>query len=317
MTRDALESLTVDGAAAQWRRIRSRQPPRPKGNQGLYEPVEVLLAYAAMFLVDPSTQGGSDRSGHHEVIRMIADAVVRTSSSVAMKCHNLRGTRAHAGSHEAELYVALGTGDLPFAELYLVALAGARLAGVDETVLPDFLGLADANGGWQALFVGLDELAGEDLEREAAMVEGRTVRQAIADLRVGQARYARQVLARFANRCGFCGLDGSALPGHRLTIASHVKPWRDSTSRERLDPANGVAACPTHDIGFDTGLLTIDADLRIRRAGRLAAAAASDPAAGQAFTVADRLIVPSQAAAPAARYLDWHRTHIWVNHSPD
>ena len=195
-------------------------------------------------------------------------------------------------------------------------MAGARLAGVDQTVLPDFLALTDLDGpSTRELFVGVEELDGEDLERAAAAMPGRTTRQALADLRVGQTRYARQVLARFANRCGFCGLDGSALPGHRLTVASHVKPWRDCTDRERLDPTNGVAACPTHDIGFDTGLLTIDADLRIRRAGKLSAAAATDPAAGQAFAVADRLIVPTAAAAPAEPYLAWHHQHVWANHT--
>jgi putative restriction endonuclease len=37
-----------------------------------------------------------------------------------------------------------------------------------------------------------------------------------------------------------------------MLIASHIKPWRISTSTERLDVRNGLAACPTHDIAFDT-----------------------------------------------------------------
>ncbi|WP_407664684.1 HNH endonuclease [Micromonospora tarensis] len=32
-----------------------------------------------------------------------------------------------------------------------------------------------------------------------------------------------------------------------MLVASHIKPWRVSTHAERLDPRNGLAACPTHD----------------------------------------------------------------------
>ena len=45
---------------------------------------------------------------------------------------------------------------------------------------------------------------------------------------------------------------------HRLLIASHIKPWRDSTPAERLDARNGIAACPIHDAASDTGLLTVN-----------------------------------------------------------
>jgi hypothetical protein len=42
-----------------------------------------------------------------------------------------------------------------------------------------------------------------------------------------------------------------------LPIASHVKPWARSDSRERADVGNGICACPTHDSAFDAGLLTV------------------------------------------------------------
>jgi putative restriction endonuclease len=38
-----------------------------------------------------------------------------------------------------------------------------------------------------------------------------------------------------------------------MLLAGHIKPWRDSTPIERLDPRNGLAACPAHDVAFDTG----------------------------------------------------------------
>ena len=50
---------------------------------------------------------------------------------------------------------------------------------------------------------------------------------------------------------------------------------------ERLDPRNGLAACPVHDVAFDTGLLTVNGGLRIHVARSLAGAVQSDPLARQ------------------------------------
>jgi putative restriction endonuclease len=40
--------------------------------------------------------------------------------------------------------------------------------------------------------------------------------------------------------------------------ASHIKPWRDSTNQERLDPMNGLLLQPTLDHLFDLGLISFD-----------------------------------------------------------
>ena len=36
-----------------------------------------------------------------------------------------------------------------------------------------------------------------------------------------------------------------------MLLAGHIKPWKDSTSSERLDLTNGLAACPSHDVAFE------------------------------------------------------------------
>ncbi|MBK6898287.1 MAG: HNH endonuclease [bacterium] len=40
--------------------------------------------------------------------------------------------------------------------------------------------------------------------------------------------------------------------------ASHIKPWRDSTDHERLDPANGLPLLANYDALFDAGLISFD-----------------------------------------------------------
>jgi hypothetical protein len=39
-----------------------------------------------------------------------------------------------------------------------------------------------------------------------------------------------------------------------MLVAGHIKPWKDSTSAERMDLRNSLAACPSHDVAFDAGL---------------------------------------------------------------
>jgi hypothetical protein len=41
--------------------------------------------------------------------------------------------------------------------------------------------------------------------------------------------------------------------------ASHIKPWRFSNNRERLDPANGLLLSANIDALFDAGLVTFGA----------------------------------------------------------
>ena len=58
-----------------------------------------------------------------------------------------------------------------------------------------------------------------------------------------------------------------------MLVAGHIKPWKDSTSAERLDLRNGLAACPP---------------------------------------LRDTILLADQARLPGRKYLDWHRANIFV-----
>jgi putative restriction endonuclease len=45
-------------------------------------------------------------------------------------------------------------------------------------------------------------------------------------------------------------------PGH--LVASHTKPWRDSTNEERLNGENGLLLTPTIDHLFDKGFISFE-----------------------------------------------------------
>jgi len=52
----------------------------------------------------------------------------------------------------------------------------------------------------------------------------------------------------------------TAVPDGSLLIASHIKPWRDSTNSERLDGNNGLLLSPHADQLFDAGRISFGSD---------------------------------------------------------
>jgi putative restriction endonuclease len=192
---------------------------------------------------------------------------------------NLSFDRPHGARVEPELFLRLNADPDLFLRLYRTILEAARSLGIGDDRVPDFLGIEHALD-----LLGQDELG--RIEIDAALIEDmrdkntRRLRDFLDDadterlveqrIRLGQHRFAAAVLDAFDHRCGFCGFSPSELGAKRMLIASHVKPWAAcENNRERLDPRNGIAACPTHHIAFDTGLLTVNGGLRIHRATRL------------------------------------------------
>ena len=94
----------------------------------------------------------------------------------------------------------------------------------------------------------------EEIERYG--LEG-TVRKAVINTRVNQSVF-RDLLIRKYGKCCLCGADDQD-----LLIASHIKPWADSTRKERVDEENGLLLCPNHDKLFDKGYITFDGDGKI------------------------------------------------------
>jgi hypothetical protein len=79
-----------------------------------------------------------------------------------------------------------------------------------------------------------------------------TTREALVEARIGQGRFRRDLVALWG-RGEVCALTGIDVP--ELLIASHIKPWRDSDDRERLDPCNGLLLAAHVDKAFDCCLL--------------------------------------------------------------
>jgi putative restriction endonuclease len=145
--------------------------------------------------------------------------------------------------------------------------------------------------------------------------ERETEQIVLGATRVGQHVFAQAVLANCGNRCVFCGFTPAVCRGKKLLLAGHIKPWKDSLPSERLDPRNGLAACPAHDVAFDSGMITVNGGLRIHLAPSLADAVQSDPLTRQFYgrpPLRETLLLPASTQPPTRKYLDWHRERIFA-----
>lgn len=75
--------------------------------------------------------------------------------------------------------------------------------------------------------------------------------------REGQEEYRRKLL----EECPFCPI--TMINEESLLIASHIKPWAVSDSKERIDPNNGFILSPLYDKLFDRGYITFSNDKRV------------------------------------------------------
>jgi predicted restriction endonuclease len=80
---------------------------------------------------------------------------------------------------------------------------------------------------------------------------GETEKINLVKLRIGQGIF-RQKMVDYWTCCAITGFQDVS-----LLVASHIKPWRDSTNFERLDPFNGFLLTPNLDKAFDKGYVTL------------------------------------------------------------
>lgn len=126
-----------------------------------------------------------------------------------------------------------------------------------------------------------------------------TQTEALAQQRLGQARYRAALMALWNGSCALTGLD---IP--ELLRASHAKPWSDASDRERLDPFNGLLLEVRFDQLFDQGLISFNDDGIMMTSVRLS----TDHCRRLGITPNMRLRFIRPAHLP---YLAWHRERVF------
>ena len=94
-------------------------------------------------------------------------------------------------------------------------------------------------------------------EKEEQEKKAEEKKAAVRYGREGQDEYRKKLLAE----CPFCPI--TMINEESLLIASHIKPWAVSDSKERIDPNNGFILSPLYDKLFDRGYITFSDDKRV------------------------------------------------------
>jgi len=99
-------------------------------------------------------------------------------------------------------------------------------------------------------------------EEEITFAEGKT-KERLVKVRVNQYFFRASVLAAYNNTCCITGINDPA-----FLVAGHINTWA-SDEANRMNPRNGIAINGLHDKAFETGLMTITPDYKIRVSTKL------------------------------------------------
>lgn len=130
--------------------------------------------------------------------------------------------------------------------------------------------------------------------------EPLTERERLAAARIGQGEFRFGLLGLWQATCPLTGIDHP-----RLLRASHIKPWRSSSGRERLDPYNGLLLSAHADALFDAGLITFD-----DAGSLLVSSALGGNLERMAISASSKIVGLTDRHAP---YLAYHRKHIFLS----
>ena len=109
-------------------------------------------------------------------------------------------------------------------------------------------------------------------------------REALVKSRVGQGPYRQRLLQYWKDRCAVTGVTEA-----NLLEAGHIKPWRDSNNKEKLDFYNGLPLTPTLSKLFDKGYITFDEKGRLHMASTLDQATCTKLGLSRALRLSQKL----------------------------
>lgn len=122
-------------------------------------------------------------------------------------------------------------------------------------------------------------------------------KEALVKIRIGQGVF-RNGLFLTGKTCKLCNVQDP-----QLLIASHIKPWKDCNTEERLDMDNGLLLCPNHDHLFDKGFISFETEGKIIISSRL--------------SEVDRVFMNINSKMEIKNidqyehYMEWHRMHVF------
>jgi putative restriction endonuclease len=128
-----------------------------------------------------------------------------------------------------------------------------------------------------------------------------TERLAIVRARVGQGLFKERV-SMIETKCRVTGVEN---PVH--LVASHCKPWRDSTNEERLDGENGLLLTPSIDHLFDRGFIGFENNGEL-----IISPVAHRPSLVRMGVETEQIVNVGSFSSGQKQFLDFHRNSVFL-----
>lgn len=135
----------------------------------------------------------------------------------------------------------------------------------------------------------------EEIQNDSKITETEKVQLILS--RKGQGNF-RKLLIKYWNRCSVS--DCNFLD---ILIASHIKPWKDSTNIERLNPYNGLLLTPNLDKLFDKGLISFENNGKIIISNKLI------PHVNELGITIDMRVYLAKEHEP---FMQYHRKNVFI-----
>ena len=222
-------------------------------------------------------------SSRNPLIRDLAVLLDRTPASVSRKLGNF-------GAFDPEL-------------------AARNVSGLTHGSKLDRAIWDECHRDWNDLVVRAHDIKkelkpGKQADQRFAQPQGPSERIVTVKQRLHQSFFRDAVLSSYNARCCVTGL-----PILECLVAGHIIPW-SVDERRRADPTNGLCLSATFDRLFDTGLITIDADLSLCVSKRIRDLA--DRAVVQQIAARHgQKIIPPERFFPDPKCLQWHRENVF------
>lgn len=220
---------------------------------------------------------------HPDVIR-IANLIDRSPSSVNMKIGNF------------------GSFDDNLKKQGIVGLSNA--SKLDADIFNEFSTDWDRLAYESELLIA--QLSQNELKEQVDFIPEGGEHIVTAKARVNQGFFRKAVLSSYSSTCCITGI---CTP--QLLIASHIKPWKDSSANEKTDPRNGVCLNALHDKAFDQGYITIARDYTIRVSSRLKDIYNGETIERYFGAYQGRQIIMPDKFVPNILYLEYHNDVIF------
>jgi hypothetical protein len=137
----------------------------------------------------------------------------------------------------------------------------------------------------------------QQIETDASVKE--TDREAIVRARRGQGLFKQRVM-RIETRCRITRVDNPS-----YLLASHCKPWRDSSNEERLNGENGLLLTPSIDHLFDRGFIGFEDSGNL-----IISPVAHKPSLQSMGVETERVINVGTFTEGQRQFLDFHRNAV-------